>query len=67
MKGLPSRSVHPAAQLLMLLGLAVVGLCLASLLALALATALYGVSMEQFGSLAAMPDQYPHGWEALML
>ena len=67
MKGLPTRSVHPAAQLLMLLGLAVVGLCLASLLAIGLASARYGISMTQFATLAAMPDQYPHGWRVLML
>ncbi|MDO7884665.1 CPBP family intramembrane glutamic endopeptidase [Hymenobacter cheonanensis] len=67
MKGLVPRSVHPAVQLLMLLGLAVAGLCLAALLALVLVSALYGVSMLQFSSLAAMPDQYPHGWDALML
>ena len=67
MKGLVPRSVHPAVQLLMLLGLAVAGLCLASLLALVLVNALYGISMLQFASLAAMPDQYPHGWDVLML
>ena len=67
MKGLAPRSVHPAAQLLMLLGLAVAGLCLASLLALVSANALYGISMVQFANLAAMPDQYPHGWDVLML
>lgn len=67
MKGLPTRSVHPAAQLLMLLGLAVVGLCVASLLAIGLANFFYGLSMAQFDNLAAMPDQYPHGWDALML
>ncbi|WP_191906429.1 CPBP family intramembrane glutamic endopeptidase [Hymenobacter baengnokdamensis] len=61
------RSVHPAVQLLMLLGLAVAGLCLASLLALLLANALYGVSMLQFGALAAAPERAPHGWEVLML
>jgi len=59
--------VHPAAQLLMLLGLAVAGLCLASLLALVLASALYGVSMQEFGNLATMPERYPHGWAVLML
>ena len=51
----------------MLLGLALAGLCLASLLALLAAYALYGISMQQFANLAAMPDQYPHGWDALML
>ncbi len=67
MKGLIPRAVHPAVQLIMLLGLAVAGLCLASLLALVLANLLFGISMMQFSNLAAMPDQYPHGWAALML
>jgi membrane protease YdiL (CAAX protease family) len=67
MKGLAPRSVHPAAQLLMLLGLAVAGLCLASLLALLLAKVLYGISIPQFANIMAMPDQYAHGWDALML
>jgi len=67
MKGLPPRTVHPAVQLLMLLGLAVAGLCLASLLALLLASALYQIPITQFNSLATLPDQYPHGWDALML
>ncbi|TDN36264.1 CPBP family intramembrane metalloprotease [Hymenobacter sp. UV11] len=67
MKGLLPRPVHPAVQLLMLLGLAVVGLCLASLLALVLANVLYGLSMEQFGLLATAPEKFPHGWDVLML
>jgi membrane protease YdiL (CAAX protease family) len=67
MKGLVPRPVHPAVQLLMLLGLAVAGLCLASLLALVLAKVLYGISMAQFASIAATPDRMPHGWDVLML
>jgi len=67
MKGLPPRPMHPAAQLLMMLGLAVAGLCLASLLGLVLANACYGLSMAQFGALSAAPEQSPHGWEVLML
>jgi len=59
--------MHPAAQLLMMLGLAVAGLCLASLLGLVLANACYGLSMAQFGALSAAPEQSPHGWEVLML
>lgn len=67
MNGLPPRSVHPAAQLLMLLGLAVAGLCLASLVALVLANVVYGLSLEQFGNLAASPQSMPQGWSVLML
>jgi membrane protease YdiL (CAAX protease family) len=67
MNGLSPRSVHPAAQLLMLLGLAVMGLCLASLLAVGLANVMYGLSLEQFGNLAASPQRLPQGWSMLML
>ena len=67
MKGLVPRAVHPAVQLLMLLGLAVAGLCLASLLALVLANVCYGLSMAQFGALAAAPQGVPNGWAVLML
>ena len=67
MNGLSPRSVHPAAQLLMLLGLALAGLCLASLLALVLANVCYGLSMQQFGNLAAAPQRLPQGWSVLML
>ncbi len=67
MKGLVPRTVHPAVQLLLLLGLAVAGLCLASLLALVLASAFYGISMAQFGALAAAPERVPNGWAVLML
>jgi len=67
MKGLLPHPMHPAAQLLMMLGLAVAGLCLASLLGLVLANVVYGLSMAQFSALAAAPTQTPHGWSVLML
>ncbi len=63
----PAQPLHPAVQLLILLGLAVVGLSLASLVALVLANVLYGVSMAQFGQLATAPESLPHGWDVLML
>ena len=67
MKGLPPRPVHPAAQLLLLLGLAMVGLFVASLLALGLARLLYGLSLAESGQLAVAPERVPHGWAVLML
>ncbi|MEJ7662012.1 MAG: hypothetical protein WKG07_21795 [Hymenobacter sp.] len=67
MKGLLPRSVHPAVQLLLLLGLAVAGLCLASLLALVLASQFYGLSLAQFSAVGAAPERVPHGWAVLML
>jgi membrane protease YdiL (CAAX protease family) len=67
MKGLPSRSLHPLLQILLLVGLAVAGLCLASLLALVLATSVFGLSLAQFGYLGAAPERVPHGWAVSML
>jgi membrane protease YdiL (CAAX protease family) len=67
MKGLAPRPMHPAAQLLLLLGLALAGLCLASLLALIIARVGYGLSVAEFGALAEAPAQAPHGWAVLML
>ena len=67
MKGLLPRPVHPAVQLLMLLGLAVAGLCLASLLALVLVNALYGLPLAEFSLLTTEPERFPYGWSVLML
>ena len=67
MKGLLPRPIHPAVQLLLLLGLAVAGLCLASLLALVLASQVYGLSLAQFAEVGAAPARVPHGWAVLML
>lgn len=67
MKGLPTRSLHPLLQILLLVGLAVAGLCLASLLALVLASSVFGLSVAQFGQLAAAPERVPHGWAVSML
>jgi membrane protease YdiL (CAAX protease family) len=66
MKGLPPRQVHPALQILLLVGLAVVGLSLASFVALAIAQIGYGVSAFQFADLTANPSRYPHAWDLLM-
>ncbi len=67
MKGLPSRSLHPLLQILLLVGLAVAGLSLASLLALVLANSVFGLSLAQFGELAAAPERVPQGWAVSML
>lgn len=67
MKGLPSRSLHPLLQILLLVGLAIAGLSLASLLALVLASSVFGLSVAQFGQLGAAPERVPHGWAVSML
>jgi membrane protease YdiL (CAAX protease family) len=67
MKGLLSRSLHPLLQILLLVGLAVVGLSLASLAALVLASSVFGLSLAQFGELATAPERVPQGWAVSML
>ncbi len=67
MKGFPARPMHPLLQILVLLGLAFAGLCLASFLALLVAKLLYGTSLAAFGQLSANPTASPNGWAALML
>ena len=67
MKGLPPRQVHPALHILLLIGLAVAGLSMASFLALAIAKVGYGVSAFEFADLTAHPARYPQAWSLLML
>lgn len=67
MKGLPARPMHPLLQLLLLVGLAIAGVSLASFLALVAAQGLFGVSAADFGTLTTSPGQHPQGWAALML
>jgi len=67
MKGLPTRSLHPLLQILLLVGLAIAGLSLASLIALVLASSVFGLSVAQFGELATAPERVPQGWAVSML
>ncbi|NML67051.1 CPBP family intramembrane metalloprotease [Hymenobacter sp. RP-2-7] len=67
MKGLPTRTVAPGWQLLILLGLTIAGLSLASLLALVLVLGVFHLSLVQFSDLSLHPGRYPQGWAALML
>ena len=67
MKGLPPRSLHPLLQILLVLGLAVVGLSLASFVALVIAQSFYGLSALQFGDLTARPERHAQAWPVLML
>jgi membrane protease YdiL (CAAX protease family) len=67
MKGLPPRSLHPLLQILLVLALALVGLSLASFMALVIAQAAYGLSAAQFGDLTAHPTRNPEAWPVLML
>ncbi|MGI4872244.1 MAG: CPBP family intramembrane glutamic endopeptidase [Janthinobacterium lividum] len=67
MKDSPARPVHPLLQILLLAGLAGVGLALASFVGLLLATTLLGFSMQDFAAISAAPASVPHGWAATML
>jgi membrane protease YdiL (CAAX protease family) len=67
MKGLPPRSLHPLLQILLMLGLAVAGISLASFLALVIAQYGYGLSALEFGDLTAHPAGHPQAWAVLML
>ena len=67
MKGLPPRQLHPLLQILLMLGLAVAGISLASFLALLIAQFGYGLSALQFGDLTAHPAAYPQAWPVLTL
>ncbi|MDO7874852.1 type II CAAX endopeptidase family protein [Hymenobacter sp. ASUV-10] len=67
MKGFAPRLMHPLLQILLALGLAIGGLCLATVLALLLASQLYGLSLAAVLQLSAQPGAQPHTWGALML
>ncbi|MGI4834921.1 MAG: CPBP family intramembrane glutamic endopeptidase [Janthinobacterium lividum] len=67
MKGLPTRTVSPGWQLVMLLGLAIAGLSLASLLTVVLVLGPFHLSLGQFADLSVHPGRYPQGWAVLML
>lgn len=67
MKGLPPRSLHPGLQILLVLVLALVGLSLASFVALVIAKSSFGLSSAQFSDLTAHPARYPQAWPVIML
>ena len=67
MNGLPKRTVSPGWQLVILVGLAIAGLSLASLLTVVLVLGPYHLTLPQFADLSVRPDRYPQGWQVLML
>jgi len=67
MNSLSARSMHPLVQILLMLGLAIAGLCVGSFLGLAGASLGFGVPLTQLAGLAANPALVPSGWYALML
>ncbi len=67
MKGLPARLPHPLLQLLLLVALAVAGLCLGYFVALVVALVGFGLSVQDFSELAARPAGHPQAWAMLML
>lgn len=67
MKGLPARQPHPFLQLVLLVALAVAGLCLGYFVALVVALGGFGLSVQGFSELAARPAGHPQAWSVLML
>lgn len=67
MKGLPTRTVSPGWQLLILVGLLIAGFSVASLLGMGLLLGAYHLSPADVAGLSTSPERVPHFWAALML
>lgn len=67
MKGLPPRSLHPLLQILLMLVLALAGLCVGSFVGLVVALLGFGSTATQLQVLPTNPALVPHGWYVLML
>ncbi|MBC6700547.1 CPBP family intramembrane glutamic endopeptidase [Hymenobacter puniceus] len=62
-----SSRLHPAANLLLLLGLMLVAFCIAGFLMTALSMLFFGVGMREIGNVTQEPSGHPHGWGVSML
>lgn len=67
MKGFVSSRLHPLLTLLLLVGLMVGALCVATFLITILANGIYGIGLLEMGSITRRPDSHPDGWALLML
>lgn len=67
MKGFLPRTLHPALQILLLLGLMVAGACVGYALVFLWARAGFGLGLEQTGKAMQYPSAYPQGWGLLMM
>ena len=66
MKGFLRPTLHPGLQLLLLVGLMVAGLSLASFAAVLIATQAYGIGAAELSTVMAEPAAHPGAWGLLM-
>ncbi|SMB81795.1 Abortive infection protein [Hymenobacter roseosalivarius DSM 11622] len=67
MKGFVSSRLHPLLTLLLLVGLMVGALCVATFFIAILASSIYGIGLLEMGNVTRRPDSDPNGWSLLML
>lgn len=67
MKGFVSSRLHPLLTLLLLVGLMVGALCIATFFIAILASSLYDIGLLEMGDVTRRPDSHPDGWALLML
>ena len=67
MKGFLPRTLHPALQILLLLGLLVAGACVGYAVLFAWARLGFGLSVVEVTRAMAYPAAYPQGWGLLMM
>ena len=67
MKGFVSSRLHPAANLLLLVGLMLVAFCIAGFLMTVFNYLLFGVGLREIGDVTKEPSGHPQGWGVSML
>ena len=67
MKGFLPRTLHPGLQILLLLGLMVAGTCVGYAILFAWASAGFGLSMLETGTVMSSPATHPQAWGLLMM
>ena len=67
MKGFLPRTLHPALQILLLLGLIMAGACVGYAIIFGMASASYDLSAQKVGAVMQSPSVYPEGWSLLMM
>ena len=67
MKGFVSSRLHPLLTLLLLVGLMVGALCVATFFIAVLAGVLYDIGLREMGDVTRRPASHPSGWSLLML
>ncbi|TYZ08851.1 CPBP family intramembrane metalloprotease [Hymenobacter lutimineralis] len=67
MKGFVSSRLHPLLALLLLVGLMLAAVCLATFLIAVVASIFFHISVFELGAVTQNPGNNPHGWSVLML